>query len=114
MSKKTNKEPIGLVLSSQKDKDDVRKISLKYGIKIQYEDIFSKENNNHLYLFNEDGIGLTGTYIISRVKTVLYGPKEYEDYLKEEAFKRRNSIYQKHGLKTVWDQKTGAMVVMKK
>ena len=88
MSKKTLKEPIGLVLSTQKDKDDARKISIKYGIKILYEDIFSKKNNNHLYLFNEDGIALTGTYIISRVKLVLHGPKEYEDYLKEVAFKK--------------------------
>ena len=85
MSKKTNKEPIGLVLSNQKEKDDVRKISLKYGIKILYEDIFSKENNNHLFLFDEDSIALAGTYIISRVKTVLHGANEYEEYLKQKS-----------------------------
>ena len=50
MSKKTLKEPIGLVLSTQKDKDDAREVSIKYGIKILYDDIFSKENDNHLYL----------------------------------------------------------------
>ena len=115
MSKKTRNEPIGLVLSTQKDKDDVRKISLKYGIKILYEDIFSKENNNHLYLFDEDSIALTGTYIISRVSRVLHGAKEYEGYLhlkREEAFQGRNAIYKKLGLKTVWDKKSGCSVVL--
>ena len=112
MSKKTNKEPIGLVLSNQKEKDEVKKISLKYGIKILYEDIFSKENHNHLYLFDENGIALTGTYIISRVSRVLCGAKEYEDYLYQKRFKERNKIYQKLGLKTTWKKKNGCSVVM--
>ena len=112
MSKKTNNEPIGLVLSIQKDKDDVRKISLKYGIKILYEDIFSKENNNHLYLFDEDSIALTGTYIISRVSRVLHGVKEYEDYLRLKRLEERNKIYQKLGLKTTWKKKSGCSVVL--
>lgn len=115
MSKKTHKEPIGLVLSTQKDKDDAREVSIKYGIKILYEDIFSKENHNHLYLFDENGIALGGTYIISRVSRVLYGAKEYEDYLhlkREEAFQKRNTIYKKLGLKTAWDQKSGCSVAL--
>ena len=115
MSKKTNKEPIGLVLSNQKEKDEVRKISLKYGIKILYEDIFSKENSNHLYLFDENDIALGGTYILSKVKLVLHVPKEYEDYLhlkREEAFQKRNTIYKKLGLKTVWNQKSGCSVAL--
>ena len=118
MSKKTNKEPIGLVLSNQKEKDEARKISIEYGIKILYEDIFSKENNNHLYLFDENGIALGGTYIFSRVKLVLHGAKEYEEYLKQKSRKETSTdlleeVFKRLGLKAKFVEKSGCSGVLK-
>lgn len=72
---------IGLVIKDN-EKQELRKICLKYGLPILYEEApFEDDLPHYLWAFNEDGIALIGTYIIQRLPLVLHGLKEFEDYL---------------------------------
>ena len=71
---------IGLVINGG-EKDNLHKICLQYQIPILYEDSFTDNTEYHLWAFNDDGIGLIGTYIMRRLPIILHGVKEFERYL---------------------------------
>lgn len=71
---------IGLVIKDN-EKQELRKICLKYGLPILYEEVFEDGLPHYLWAFNKNGIALIGTYIIQRLPLVLHGLKEFEDYL---------------------------------
>jgi len=81
---KMKNELIGLFVRNKKERKEIHKVCIKYDFPLLYPNIFN--GKNYLYAFNKDGIALTGTFIISKLKTVVHGPLEFEEYLKNNYF----------------------------
>lgn len=77
---KQEKPLIGLLIDDN-EKEELHRICLKYNIPILYEEPFRDGKSHYLWAFNDDGIGLTGTYIMQRLNKIIHGTKELVEYL---------------------------------
>ena len=78
-------EIIGLVINDN-EKDKLRKLCTRHNIPLLYKDLFDDDNSYHLWAFNEGGIALAGTIILSKLKIVLHGTTQMELFLSNYKF----------------------------
>ncbi len=80
---KMQKEIIGLVLKSG-EREEVKRlfeICHEFNIPILYDELLDDGCIHYLWGFNDDGVGLLGTEVMRRLKTILHGLDEFYAYL---------------------------------
>jgi len=81
MPRKELSSPIVGLIIRKGEKQKLHKLCFAYNIPIPYPNLFENKKHYALWALSNEGIGLTGTVIMSHLDTVLHGVDELEAYL---------------------------------